>query len=201
MVDRSAVTVARTAHEDQLHRLDEQPLHPPDRRKASLLARLSRGKTPASQSPRQVVQPSLGQKRRARLRFGKWLLSRKPPRAQYEGRLAVSKTTVAVAMSLLLLGCAASPEESPPNHAASLADDGYGDAVGHSDHQEPNVGQWTVAVIGTPFYLAFKTAACGVSLVVAAPAAAVSALAGRSYGMLEDGIAANCGPPYVLSPS
>ena len=112
----------------------------------------------------------------------------------------MSKIAVAVAMPLLLLGCAASEEESP-NHTASLANNGHVDAVSHSDHQKPDAGQWAVAVIGTPFYLAFKTAACGVSLVVAAPAAAVSALAGRPYGTLGDGIAANCGPPYVLSPS
>ena len=85
-----------------------------------------------------------------------------------------------------------------PIYAASLAEDGHVDAVGHDDRQKPNTGQWTVAVVGTPFYLPFKTAACGVSLVVVA---AVSALAGRSYDALGDGITANCGPPYVLSPS
>jgi hypothetical protein len=63
---------------------------------------------------------------------------------------------------------------------------------------------WAVAIIGTPFALAFKTVVCGASLVVAAPVAGMLTLgadAGEGYRVLGDGLATNCGPPYVVSPS
>lgn len=120
----------------------------------------------------------------------------------------MSKIISALTISLLLLGCASQPNKAPPTHPPSLYSDragyGYGssyDSSGNGSH----AGQWAVAVIGTPFYLAFKTAVCGASLVVAAPTAAVIALSDSPYAMgvdkLGDGVAANCGPPYVLSPS
>ena len=59
------------------------------------------------------------------------------------------------------------------------------------------------SIIGTPFALAFKTVVCGATLVVAAPVAGMLALgsdASEGYQALGDGIAQNCGPPYVVSP-
>lgn len=75
---------------------------------------------------------------------------------------------------------------------------------GFSDRPPAHAGQWAVAIIGTPVYLAFKTAVCGATLAIAAPAAAVGALSYSPHAPdvdeLGDGVAWNCGPPYVLSP-
>ena len=66
-------------------------------------------------------------------------------------------------------------------------------------------GNTAVAVIGTPFLLVFKTATCVVTLAVAAPAAGILALGvdpySQGFDYLGSGVAHNCGPPYVLSPS
>ena len=66
-------------------------------------------------------------------------------------------------------------------------------------------GNTAVAVVGTPFLLAFKTATCALTLAVAAPAAGILALGTDPYGQgfdyLGSGVAHNCGPPYVLTPT
>jgi hypothetical protein len=66
-------------------------------------------------------------------------------------------------------------------------------------------GNTAVAVIGTPFLLVFKTATCAITLAVAAPAAGILALGADPYGQgfdyLGSGVAHNCGPPYVLTPT
>ena len=63
---------------------------------------------------------------------------------------------------------------------------------------------WAVAVVGTPFALAFKTVICAASLAIAAPIAGLLVLDPDPYSegheILGDGIANNCGPPYVISP-
>ena len=63
---------------------------------------------------------------------------------------------------------------------------------------------WAVSVVGTPFALGFKTVVCAASLVVAAPIAGVLVLSPQAsdqgLAILGDGIASNCGPPYVVSP-
>ncbi len=71
-----------------------------------------------------------------------------------------------VVISLFLLGCAKSADDASPTV--------YGDRAtyGAQSNNHPHAGQWAVAAIGTPFYLAFKTVVCGATLVVAAPAAA-----------------------------
>ncbi|HEX5079085.1 MAG TPA: hypothetical protein VFV80_08020 [Geminicoccaceae bacterium] len=70
---------------------------------------------------------------------------------------------------------------------------------------ESPTGNTVVAVVGTPFLLAFKAATCAVTLAVAAPAAGILALGvdpyGDGYDYLGSGVAHNCGPPYVLSPT
>lgn len=105
-------------------------------------------------------------------------------------------------LCLFLFGCANASDQRSP--AVDSQQHAYGAALNNSP-RHPHAGQWAVAAIGTPFYLAFKTAVCGATLVVAAPAAAALAIADSPYGMsvdeLGDGVAANCGPPYVLSPS
>ena len=63
---------------------------------------------------------------------------------------------------------------------------------------------WAVSIVGTPFALVFKTAVCAASLVIAAPIAGLLVLDPDPYSqgheILGEGIASNCGPPYVLSP-
>ena len=115
----------------------------------------------------------------------------------------MKKIIPVVAMALFLFGCAnASENAAPAVYAERVA---LNDHDGDYSRREPHAGQWAVAAVGTPFYLVFKTAVCGATLVVAAPAAAIIALADSPYSMsvnqLGDGVAANCGPPYVLSPS
>lgn len=114
----------------------------------------------------------------------------------------MNKIIPLVALSLFLLGCAQTPDQRSPNTQSHQR--GYGATLNNSPSQ-PHAGQWAVAAIGTPFYLAFKTAVCGATLVVAAPAAAVLTIADSPYGLtvdqLGDDVATNCGPPYILSPS
>lgn len=66
-------------------------------------------------------------------------------------------------------------------------------------------GNAAVAVVGTPFLIAFKTATCALTVAVAAPAAGILALGADPYGQgfdyLGSGVAHNCGPPYVLTPT
>jgi hypothetical protein len=66
-------------------------------------------------------------------------------------------------------------------------------------------GNAAVAVVGTPFLLVFKTATCALTLAVAAPAAGILALGvdpySQGFDYLGSGVANNCGPPYVLTPS
>lgn len=108
----------------------------------------------------------------------------------------MKRIATVMVMALSLIGCANSPQSvSSYSHEGSTL---------HSN-QHPHAGQWAVAALGTPFYLAFKTALCGATLVVAAPAAAAASLSTGPYAMsvdeFGDGVATNCGPPYVLSPS
>lgn len=75
---------------------------------------------------------------------------------------------------------------------------------------EPKVvvhpGDAVLSAVGTPFLLAFKTVVCAASVAVAAPIAGLVALSqprwysAEAQHSLGDGLAQNCGPPYVLSP-
>ena len=115
----------------------------------------------------------------------------------------------AISLLFILEACATQQDKAPPSYPASLYSErtGYGGSTATSANAAggAHAGQWAVAIIGTPVYLAMKTVVCGASLVVAAPTAAVIALADSPYAMgvdkLGDGVATNCGPPYVLSPS
>jgi hypothetical protein len=68
----------------------------------------------------------------------------------------------------------------------------------------PSPAGWAVSIIGTPFALAFKTAVCAASVVIAAPIAGLLVLDPDPYSegheILGAGLANNCGPPYVISP-
>ena len=94
----------------------------------------------------------------------------------------------------LLAACAASP--APPAPTA--------EPIPLSAKPAASPAGWAVSIIGTPFALAFKTAVCAASLVLAAPIAGVLVLDPDPYSeghaILGEGIANNCGPPYVVSP-
>jgi len=82
-----------------------------------------------------------------------------------------------------------------PTHSTSPSDQ---TAVVHP-------GDAVTSVLGTPFYLAFKSVTCAVSAAIAAPVAGIAALSESYFAPaiqrgLGDGINQNCGPPYVLSP-
>jgi hypothetical protein len=102
----------------------------------------------------------------------------------------------------LLAGCTtAAPEPAPrtgaavPLHAAPDAAERFSPvaSAGPSD--------WALAIVGTPFVLAFRAVTCAATAVVAGPTAGLLALtdereAGLSY--LRWGLAENCGPPYTV---
>lgn len=96
---------------------------------------------------------------------------------------------------LALSACATS-------HGPSASNDG-----GNVTSTAPNASAsgWAVAIVGTPFALGIKTVVCAATLVVSAPIAGILALgvdpSGEGYEALGDGVAQNCGPPYVVSPS
>jgi hypothetical protein len=99
-----------------------------------------------------------------------------------------------VLLALALAACATSngPPASTPGGAAPPSG------------PSASASGWAVSIIGTPFALAFKTVVCSASLVLAAPLAGFLTLgvdpSGEGYQVLGDGIAQNCGPPYVVSP-
>ena len=104
----------------------------------------------------------------------------------------MSRMILVLPVALGLAACASSP--GPP-----AADDGSAPA---SPGASP--AGWAVAVVGTPFALVFKTAICAASLAIAAPIAGILVLDPDPYSegheILGEGIANNCGPPYVVSP-
>lgn len=68
---------------------------------------------------------------------------------------------------------------------------------------EPSAADTVLNVVATPLYLVFKAAVCVTTIVIAAPAVAVLAVTdpkgqGWQRQDLNEGFAANCGPPYVL---
>lgn len=114
----------------------------------------------------------------------------------------MAKKTLSLALVLTVGGCASTPAPAPPAEPATAQPYAAGDAEPRRDTSD--AGEVVVAVVGTPFLLAFKTVVCAGSLVVAGPAAAVLTLAdgpaAEGIEVLGDGVAQNCGPPYVLTP-
>jgi hypothetical protein len=62
-----------------------------------------------------------------------------------------------------------------------------------------------ISAIGTPFYVAFKIPTCVATVLIAAPTAGATGLA-EGYDAREvrhdlgEGVAYNCGPPWILTP-
>jgi hypothetical protein len=68
---------------------------------------------------------------------------------------------------------------------------------------QPSASSVVLSVLGTPFLIAAKIPICTATLVIAAPAAGASESVesgGRARKILADGVASNCGPPYLLTP-
>ena len=86
--------------------------------------------------------------------------------------------------------------------ASTSATTGAGSSDPGAPARGPSGGDWALSVVGTPFLLVFRTAVCASSLVLAAPISAMLALADSPEGLdtLSDGLAQNCGGPYVLAP-
>ena len=141
----------------------------------------------------------------------------------------MSRKALVVPLALALAACASSPEPAGSNVGSGTAPTssrehptpltsgaetipityGAAPAAGNAasapaaTRASPTAAGWAVSIIGTPFALAFKTVVCGATIVVAAPIAGMLALgadSGEGYQALGDGIAQNCGPPYVVSP-
>lgn len=102
------------------------------------------------------------------------------------------------------------PERGVSRTVVTSARTAYGtasaapDAQAHEPGRAASAGEVAVAVVGTPFFWVIKGTVCAASLVVAAPTSALIAVAGDPYGegveILGNGLAQNCGPPYVLTP-
>jgi hypothetical protein len=107
-------------------------------------------------------------------------------------------------LALALAACASSaPPPAPDAGPVPLTAPGAGPVPLTAPPRASPAG-WAVSIVGTPFALVFKTAVCAASLVIAAPIAGLLVLDPDPYGegheILGDGIASNCGPPYVVSP-
>ncbi len=119
----------------------------------------------------------------------------------------MSGKTWVIPLMLALAACANGADRKPgPAAAGSGAEPVAMNAAAErpASRPSPSAAGWAVSVVGTPFAFAFKSVVCAASVVVAAPVAGFLALgldpAGEGYQMLGDGIAQNCGPPYVVSP-
>ena len=107
-------------------------------------------------------------------------------------------------LSLALAACASSVPPPAPDAGPVPLTGPHAGPVPLTPPPGPTPAGWAVSIVGTPFALAFKTAVCAASLVIAAPIAGLLVLDPDPYSegheILGDGIANNCGPPYVVSP-
>ena len=91
-----------------------------------------------------------------------------------------------IPLAALLAACSSPP--SPPADANA---------------PQPSASSVVLSILGTPFLIAAKIPVCTATLVIAAPAAGISETVesgAQARRVLADGVASNCGPPYVLSP-
>lgn len=81
--------------------------------------------------------------------------------------------------------------------------------AGCSNADDAHPQAYVTSAFGTPFVIALKVPACGVTLGLAGPASAALTLATKAPAdqtlqarqALEDGIRDNCGPPYAVDPT
>jgi hypothetical protein len=107
--------------------------------------------------------------------------------------------TRAAFLSLAFLaGCATAAPEPAPGPGVGAAPEAAPDRTSSSS---AGPSDWALAIVGTPFVFAFRVVTCAATAVVAAPTAGLLAFSPeRELGMayLRDGLAQNCGPPYVV---
>jgi hypothetical protein len=109
---------------------------------------------------------------------------------------------------VFLAGCASSSEPAPsamsaaapaPGTAAPSSAPDDAAATRYAISSRPS--DWALAIVGTPFVFGFRVVVCTATAVVAGPAAALFAVSEDPRGgfaYLSDGLAQNCGPPYVV---
>jgi hypothetical protein len=88
---------------------------------------------------------------------------------------------------MTILGACSSPPSAPDGANAA----------------QPSAASVVLSVLGTPFLIAAKIPVCTATLIVAAPVAGASetvASGAMARQILADGVASNCGPPYLLTP-
>jgi hypothetical protein len=104
---------------------------------------------------------------------------------------------LAAALLLLVLpGCATRPTGQTTPVSTYAGSD-------YVPPEEVAVTHSVLSVVATPFYWIFKAVVCATTAVIAIPGAAVLALTEPSFearqrGDLDEGVARNCGPPYVV---
>ena len=107
-------------------------------------------------------------------------------------------------LALALAACASSVPPPAPDAGPVPLTGPHAGPVPLTPPPGPTPAGWAVSIVGTPFALAFKTAVCAASLAIAAPIAGLLVLDPDPYSegheILGDGIANNCGPPYLVSP-
>lgn len=126
------------------------------------------------------------------------------------GRIRMDGRNMIAGLALGVAACAG-PGDEPP--AVLTGTPAAPDVVVTSEAPPPVVyerrvhpGDAALSVVGTPFLIAFRGVVCVASLAVAAPVAAVAAVVPErpaypeTQRSLGDGLASNCGPPWVISP-
>jgi hypothetical protein len=104
--------------------------------------------------------------------------------------------SLVLAAGVGLAGCATT---SPPVGTYGAADP----AVAAEGPLPRSPAAVVLNVIATPFYLAFKAAACVGSVALATPAVAITGVTDPGSQTwerqrLHEGVTTNCGPPYLL---
>jgi len=105
-----------------------------------------------------------------------------------------------LSVGLLVLGIAGCATQAARPIGSSGA---WGTTPALPPPSDPSPARTVLNVIATPLFLMLKAAVCATTAVIAVPSTAIAALsdpAGQGWQRqdLDDGVAANCGPPYVL---
>jgi len=99
-------------------------------------------------------------------------------------------------LAVSLTACAAAPAGPSPGDGSA----------GAPPATSPSLGSLIVAVVGTPFYLVYKTVVCAATIVIAPPVAGLAAMTDREdknviRQRIDEGTTQNCGGSWVLSPT
>jgi hypothetical protein len=99
-------------------------------------------------------------------------------------------------LALSLTACATAPAGPPTTSEPAAA----------PPASSVSVGSQVVAVIGTPFYLIYKTVVCAATLVLAPPMSGMVAMTDRDDRQIirrriDESTTQNCGGSWVLQPA